>query len=62
MQQPTSLLKSLSKKELSTLTTTVNETLAVNCSFSEQKPFSTAELWNIPRNKRKSAGRRRFLV
>lgn len=62
MQQQINLLKPLCKKELSTLTTTVNETLAANCSLSEQKTFVVAELWNIQRNKRTSAGRRRFLV
>lgn len=62
MKQQTNLFETLSKKELGTLTTEVNETLATNFSCTQQKPFSAAELWNIQRNKRTSLGRRKFLL
>jgi len=62
MKQQTNLFKRLSKNELGTLTTEVNEILATSFHSNQQKPFSAAELWNIQRNKRTSLGRRKFLV
>ncbi len=57
-KQQTSTLISLSKKELDMLTTQVKETVA---NEAGQKRFSTADLWNIHRNKRDISSRR-FLV
>jgi len=47
--------------EISLLTTEVKETLAPDFNLNEQKIFSSADLWNIQRNKKRNPGRR-FLV
>lgn len=55
-------LQYVTKMELLTLTTIVDEKLAVDYKAEEKKPsFTSADLWNIQRNKR-SFGSRRFIM
>jgi hypothetical protein len=60
-QLPNLVFTPLSSKELSALSAEVKETLVKDFELGRHKVFSTADLWNIQRNKRRSAGRR-FLV
>lgn len=47
--------------ELQKLTTIVEEKIADNFKQEEKKAFTSADLWNIQRNKR-SFGQRRFIM
>ena len=55
------LFAPVTKTEMSLLTTEVKETLANDFNLNEQKIFSSADLWNIQRTKKRNPGRR-FLV
>ena len=55
------LFAPVTKTEMSLLTTEVKETLANDFNLNEQKIFSSADLWNIQRAKKRNPGRR-FLV
>ncbi len=46
------LFTQLSKNAMENLTTTVNETLAKEVVNLQQKTFSSADLWNIQRQRR----------
>ena len=60
-KQLQALFTLVTKTEISLLTTEVKETLAPDFNLNEQKIFSSADLWNIQRNKKRNPGRR-FLV
>ena len=54
--QHNNLVSKLTKEETSTLTTLVEETLALG--MNQHKPFTAAELWNIQRRRRSFVQRR----
>jgi len=60
-KQLQALFTPVTKTEISLLTTEVKETLANDFNLNEQKIFSSADLWNIQRTKKRNPGRR-FLV
>ena len=60
-KQLQALFTPVTKTEISLLTTEVKETLANDFNLNEQKIFSSADLWNIQRAKKRNP-RRRFLV
>ena len=51
----------VTKMELQKLTSAVEETLATDFKQEEKKVFSSADLWNIQRQKR-GFGQRRFIM
>jgi hypothetical protein len=53
-----SLFTSISKTETTKLITVVNETLAFG--LVKEKPFTTADLWNIQRQRKSSLQRRHY--
>ncbi len=57
--QSTTLFTALSETMVKNLTTQVKETLAIG--FHSNKTFSTADLWNIQRQRKNMVTRRRFL-
>jgi hypothetical protein len=57
--QSTTLITVLSETMVKNLTTQVKETLAFG--FNNNKTFSTADLWNIQRQRKNMVTRRRFL-
>jgi hypothetical protein len=52
------LLETLSNTEIKNLTTQVNETLLSNYKREIPKTFSSADLWNIHRQRRNFSARR----
>lgn len=50
MKTQTSLFQLISKKDLQNLTEQVNETLATG--YEKSKQFSSADLWNIQRQRK----------
>lgn len=54
------LFSQLTRKELNVLTTVIDETIATEFSFKENKVFTPADMWNIHRNL-KSRITRRYL-
>jgi hypothetical protein len=60
-KQSLSLFIPVSKTEIKVLTTEVKETLAKDFDRNQQKVFSSADLWNIQRNKKRNPGGR-FLI
>ncbi len=52
------LFTSLSKEETKSLTTVVNETIALDAMINE--PFTAADLWNIQRSRRSTLQRRHY--
>jgi len=52
------LLETLNTLELKDLTTQVKETLLLNYKKDKQKVFSSADLWNIQRQRRIFSSRR----
>ena len=54
--QNNNLVSKLTKGETATLTSIVDETLALG--MSQHKPFTAAELWNIQRRRRSFVQRR----
>jgi hypothetical protein len=52
------LLETLSNTEMKNLTTQVNETLLSNYKKETPKTFSSADLWNIHRQRRNFLSRR----
>ena len=57
-KQATSLLYQMSAKNLASLTTVVNETLATGIYAPKLKTFTAADLWNIQRQGKSRAHRR----
>lgn len=57
----TSLFTSLSKADLASLTSAVNETLAMDMAISNHKKLTVAEVWNIQR-RQKARVQRRFAL
>jgi hypothetical protein len=60
-KEPQAPFAPVTKTEMSLLTAEVKETLAKDFNLNEQKIFSSADLWNIQRTKKRNPGRR-FLV
>lgn len=60
-KQLEALFTPVTKNEIGLLTTEVKETLVRDFNLNEQKIFSSADLWNIQRTKKRNPGRR-FLV
>lgn len=58
--QSTALFNEISKEEVKNLTTVVKETLALGHAIIRSKTFSSAELWNIQRQRKSLNQRRRF--
>jgi hypothetical protein len=56
--QSTSLFAHLSKTMVKNLTAQVKETLAIGFNMSSGKTFSTADLWNIQRQRKSLVTRR----
>lgn len=52
------LLNSLTSNEIKNLTTEVKETIARGFIKGRKRIFTSAELWNIQRNKKNISGRR----
>jgi len=58
--QTTSLINKLSKETVKNLTNEVKETLAYGFNNSQTRTFSSADLWNIQRQRRSINVRRGF--
>lgn len=56
--QSTSLLESLTTREIKKLTTEIKETLLINFKSSSRKNFTSAQLWNVHRQGRNFSARR----
>jgi hypothetical protein len=54
-------LTQVTKMELQKLTTVTEETIAKDFKQEERKPFTSADLWNIQRNRRCFV-HRRFII
>ena len=59
--QSTNLFNQISKESVKNLTAEVKETLAFGYNCSQNKIFSSAELWNIQRQRRSIGPRRGFV-
>lgn len=60
-KQIQNLFVPISKEVLNKITREVKETIATEIVVSHKKVFSTADLWNVQRNKRKLAIRK-FMI
>ncbi|MFT3933519.1 MAG: hypothetical protein QM726_07895 [Chitinophagaceae bacterium] len=56
--QTNGLFSTINQEQLISLTTTVNETLALDVHLPFHKKMIAADVWNIQRNKRNRAPRR----
>ncbi|CAN5823190.1 hypothetical protein BH11BAC3_BH11BAC3_03900 [soil metagenome] len=59
-KQINNLFVNINRETLSSLTTIVNETLAIDV-IKGRKSFTPAELWQIQSRKRITSGRRNFI-
>jgi hypothetical protein len=57
-QTNSGIFTSMSKTQVTNLTTVVDETLAMNLATQHCKTFSAADLWNIQRHGRNRTQRR----
>lgn len=60
-RQLTTLFNNISKESLKNLTIIVAETLAKDVFTEKKRTFTSAELWNIQRNKRAVTSRGRHI-
>ena len=58
--QSTTLFSQISKSAVKELTNEVKETLAFGITNNQPKTFSSADLWNIQRQRRSLGSRRGF--
>ena len=58
IHQSVSLFTTLTKEELEAIINIVTETIAVRQTTTREKKFSSADLWNIQRQKRTFVQRR----
>lgn len=56
--QSNNILENLTKDETKTLTTEVKEMLASGCKKQKNRIFSTADFWNIQRQRKNSYSKR----
>jgi len=61
MKTQSKILQPLTKQQVASLTTEVNETLAKSINHETIRPISSAELWNIQRHHRTMFSRRKCL-
>ena len=61
MKTQSKILQPLTKQQVASLTTEVNETLAKSINHETIRSISSAELWNIQRHRRTMFSRRRCI-